>query len=56
MEKLEFKLLQKQVRISPPNESHSTIKRDYEYKRLGTISLLASEAVPLVNDTHNSKN
>jgi len=36
------------------------IKRDYEYKRLGTISLLAGidlqtgEAVPLVKDTHNS--
>ena len=24
-----------------PNENHSTISRDYEYKRLGTLSLLA---------------
>lgn len=44
----------------PPNEKHGTIKRDYEYKRLGTISLLAAidlltgEAIPLVRDTHNS--
>lgn len=43
-----------------PNEKHGTIKRDYEYKRLGTISLLAAidlltgEAIPLVRDTHNS--
>jgi transposase len=44
----------------PPSENHSTIKRDYEYKRLGTVSLLAGidlqtgEAIPLVSDTHNS--
>ncbi len=43
-----------------PNEDHGTIKRDYEYKRLGTVSLLAGidlqtgEAIPLVSDTHNS--
>lgn len=43
-----------------PNEDHGTIKRDYEYKRLGTISLLAGidlltgEAIPLVRDTYNS--
>jgi len=24
-----------------PDENHSTISRDYEYKRLGTLSLLA---------------
>lgn len=35
--------------------------RDYEYKRLGTVSLLAGidlqtgEAIPMVSDTHNSK-
>ena len=40
---------------------HSTINRDYECKRVGTLSLLAGidlqtgEAVPLVSDTHNSK-
>ena len=40
---------------------HKTISRDYEYKRLGVILLLAgidlqtSEAIPLVKDSHNSK-
>ena len=44
-----------------PDENHSTIHRDYEYKRLGTLSLLAGidlqtgEAIPLVSETHNSK-
>ena len=44
-----------------PDEKHSTISRDYEYKRLGTLSLLAGidlqtgEAIPLVSETHNSK-
>lgn len=44
-----------------PTEKYGTIKRDYEYKRLGTVSLLAGidlqtgEAIPLVSDTHNSK-
>ncbi len=44
----------------PPDKNHETIKRDYEYKRLGTISLLAAidlltgEAIPLVRDTHKS--
>lgn len=44
-----------------PNEHHGTISRDYEYKRLGTLSLLAGidlqtgEAIPLVSETHNSK-
>ena len=44
-----------------PTEEHGTIKRDYEYKRLGTVSLLAGidlqtgEAIPLVSGTHNSK-
>lgn len=44
-----------------PDEKHSTINRDYEYKRLGTLSLLAGidlqtgEAIPLVSETHNSK-
>ena len=43
-----------------PDEKHSTINRDYEYKRLGTISLLAGidlqtgEAIPLVSDSHSS--
>ncbi len=44
----------------PPTEESGTIKRDYEYKRLGTVSLLAGidlqtgEAIPLVSDSHNS--
>lgn len=44
----------------PPTEENGTIKRDYEYKRLGTVSLLAGidlqtgEAIPLVSDSHNS--
>lgn len=44
-----------------PDRDHGTIKRDYEYKRLGTVSLLAGidlqtgEAIPLVSNTHNSR-
>ena len=44
-----------------PDRDHGTIKRDYEYKRLGTLSLLAGidlqtgEAIPLVSNTHNSR-
>lgn len=44
-----------------PNGKHSTISRDYEYKRLGIVSLLAAidlqtgEAIPLVRDRHSSK-
>ena len=44
-----------------PDEKHSTIHRDYEYKRLGTLSLLAAidlqtgEAIPLVRAKHSSK-
>ena len=43
-----------------PDDDHSTISRDYEYKRLGTISLLTGidlqtgEAIPLVKESHNS--
>ena len=45
----------------PPDKAHKTISRDYEYKRLGTVSLLAGidlqtgEAIPLVRDRHSSK-
>lgn len=45
----------------PPDEIHKTISRDYEYKRLETVSLLAGidlqtgEAIPLVRDRHSSK-
>lgn len=44
-----------------PDEHHGIISRDYEYKRLGTLSLLAGidlqtgEAIPLVRETHSSK-
>ena len=43
-----------------PTENNGEVYRDYEYKRLGTISLLAGidlltgEAIPLVSDTHKS--
>ncbi len=43
-----------------PNEKHPTINRDYEYKRLETLSLLAAidlqtgEAIPLVRDKYSS--
>lgn len=44
-----------------PDEDHGFISRDYEYKRLGTLSLLAGidlqtgEAFPLVSESHNSR-
>lgn len=44
-----------------PAERHQTISRGYEYKRLGTLSLLAAidlqtgEAIPLVRDRHSSR-
>ena len=44
-----------------PDQAHSKIQRDYEYRRLGTLSLLAAidlqtgEAIPLVSETHNSQ-
>lgn len=43
-----------------PTEEQGVIKRDYEYKRLGTVSLLAAidlqtgEAIQLVRDKHSS--
>ena len=45
----------------PPTKEPGTIQRDYEYRRLGTVSLLAAidlltgEAIPLVRDTHKSE-
>ena len=45
----------------PPDETHKTFSRDYEYKRLGTLSLLAGidlltgEAIPLVRESHTSR-
>jgi transposase len=43
-----------------PTSKHGYVSRDHEYKRLGTLSLLAGidlltgEAMPLVSDTHKS--
>jgi transposase len=43
-----------------PTTDHGYVGRDYEYKRLGTLSLLAGldlitgEIVPLIRDTHKS--
>ena len=43
-----------------PEEGNGEVYRDYEYKRLGTVSLLAGidlltgEAIPLVSNTHKS--
>lgn len=44
----------------PPTKGHGTVGRDYEYKRLGTVSLLAGldlltgEVMPHVSDSHKS--
>lgn len=44
-----------------PDGQHSTFCRDYEYKRLGTVSLLAAidlqtgECIPLIRDKHSSR-
>jgi len=44
----------------PPTKEHGTVSRDYEYKRLGTVSLLAGldlltgEVIPHVSDSHKS--
>ena len=44
----------------PSGKMDKTFQRDYEYKRLGTLSLLAAidlltgEAIPLVSETHKS--
>ena len=43
-----------------PTAGHGYVSRDYEYKRLGTVSLLAGldlitgEIIPLIRDTHKS--
>jgi hypothetical protein len=44
----------------PNSDKNNSYQRDYEYVRLGTISLLAAidlvsgEAIPLISDTHKS--
>ena len=46
---------------SPKADGHGTVGRDYEYRRLGTLSLLAAidlqvgRAIPLVRQSHNSE-
>ena len=43
-----------------PSQNNGTINRDYEYRRLGTLSLMAAidlqtgEALPLVSESHTS--
>ena len=47
--------------LQPVVGQHQTIKRDHEYKRLGTLSLLAGidlhtgKVIPLIRDRHRSK-
>jgi len=47
--------------LQPVPGKHKTIQRDHEYKRLGTLSLLAGidlhtgKIIPLVNERHRSK-
>ena len=47
--------------LQPVVGQHQTLKRDHEYKRLGTVSLLAGidlhtgKAIPLVRDRHRSR-
>ena len=44
----------------PNTKGKGTVQRDYEYKRLGTVSLLAGidlqtgQCIPLISDTHKS--
>jgi transposase len=47
--------------LQPVPNVHNTIGRDYEYKRLGTVSLLAAidlhtgRIIPIIRDRHRSK-
>ena len=49
------------AQLLPVPGKHSTVARDYEYKRLGTVSLLAAidlhtgRVIPLVRDRHRSR-
>lgn len=49
------------AQLQPVPDTHSSIGRDYEYKRLGTISLLAAidlhtgKIIPIIRDRHRSK-
>ena len=60
-EKPEIQAIAKTSEDLLPDENHRSISRDYEYKRLGTVALLAGidlqtgEAIPLVRDRHSSR-
>jgi transposase len=49
------------AQLQPVPNTHSSIGRDYEYKRLGTVSLLAAidlhtgKIIPIIRDRHRSK-
>ena len=49
------------LQLQPVVGKYKTVQRDYEYKRLGTLSLLAGidlhtgKIIPLVNERHRSK-
>lgn len=49
------------AQLQPVPNKHSAIGRDYEYKRLGTVSLLAAidlhtgKIIPMIRDRHRSK-
>ena len=59
-EKQGIQVLQNIAPERPPTAEHGMCARDYEYKRLGTLSLLAGldllteEVIPLVSDSHKS--
>ncbi|CEM62437.1 hypothetical protein TPHV1_340006 [Treponema phagedenis] len=56
-----YKLSRRQAMIYLLMKPINAFRRDYEYKRLGTLSLLAGidlqtgDAIPLVSDSHTSK-
>lgn len=59
-EKPGMQALKNIARDLPPTKEHGTVGRDYEYKRLGTVSLLAGldlltgKVIPHVSDSHKS--
>lgn len=59
-EKPGIQALQNIVPDLPPTAEHGMVAGDYEYKRLGTLSLLyridllTGEVIPLVSDSHKS--
>ena len=59
-EKPGIQALQNTAPDLPPAAGHGMVAGDYEYKRLGTLSLLTGlnlltgEVIPLVSDSHKS--